>query len=80
MSAIPVTPSQTVGPFFHDCLLRDDRCEAMVGDEGGAQIRVEGRVIDGDAAPVPDASRGRTHGSATSRDRTSPVAFPATSR
>lgn len=55
MSALPVTPSQTVGPFFHDCLLRDDRCEAMVGDDGGAQIRVEGRVIDGDAAPVPDA-------------------------
>jgi protocatechuate 3,4-dioxygenase, alpha subunit len=50
-----VTPSQTVGPFFHDCLLRDDRCEAMVSDEGGAQIRVEGRVIDGDGAGVPDA-------------------------
>ena len=55
MSALPVTPSQTVGPFFHDCLLRDDRCEAMVGDEGGALIRVEGRVLDGDAAAVPDA-------------------------
>ena len=55
MSALPVTPSQTVGPFFHDCLLRDDRCEAMVSDEGAAQIRVEGRVIDGDGAGVPDA-------------------------
>lgn len=55
MSAVPVTPSQTVGPFFHDCLLRDDRCEAMVSDEGGAQIRVEGRVIDGAGAAVPDA-------------------------
>ena len=55
MSALPVTPSQTVGPFFHDCLLRDDRCEAMASDEGGAQIRVEGRVLDGDAAAVPDA-------------------------
>jgi len=55
VSALPVTPSQTVGPFFHDCLLRDDRCEAMVSDDGGAHIRVEGRVIDGDGAAVPDA-------------------------
>jgi protocatechuate 3,4-dioxygenase alpha subunit len=55
VSAFSVTPSQTVGPFFHDCLLRDDRCEAMVSDEAGSQIRVEGRVIDGDGAGVPDA-------------------------
>lgn len=55
MSALPVTPSQTVGPFFHDCLLRDDRCEAMVSAGRGAQLRVEGRVIDGDGAAVPDA-------------------------
>jgi protocatechuate 3,4-dioxygenase alpha subunit len=50
-----VTPSQTVGPFFHDCLLRDDRCEAMVGDGDRVQIRVDGCVIDGDGAGVPDA-------------------------
>jgi protocatechuate 3,4-dioxygenase alpha subunit len=55
VTALPATPSQTVGPFFHDCLLRDDRCEATVSDAGGAQIRVEGRVIDGDGAAVPDA-------------------------
>ena len=52
----PVTPSQTVGPFFHDCLLRDDvRSDMIAGKEGGAQIRVEGQVLDGDGAAVPDA-------------------------
>jgi protocatechuate 3,4-dioxygenase, alpha subunit len=50
-----VTPSQTVGPFFHDCLLRDDRCESIAGIDAGVQIHVEGRVIDGDGAGVPDA-------------------------
>ena len=55
MSALPVTPSQTVGPFFHDCLLREDRCDGKLGDEGGVQLHLEGRVIDGDGAGVPDA-------------------------
>ena len=50
-----MTPSQTVGPFFHDCLLRNDRCESMADTESGVQIHVEGRVIDGDGAGVPDA-------------------------
>ena len=54
MSARLVTPSQTVGPFFHDCLLRDDRCETRTGTEAG-EIHVVGRVIDGDGAGVPDA-------------------------
>jgi protocatechuate 3,4-dioxygenase alpha subunit len=56
MTSRPVTPSQTVGPFFHDCLLRDGaRCDTIVGNAGGAQIRVEGRVLDGDGVGVPDA-------------------------
>ena len=56
MTARPVTPSQTVGPFFHDCLLRDDtRCDTIAGRDGDTQIRVEGLVLDGDAAAVPDA-------------------------
>lgn len=55
MSVLPVTPSQTVGPFFHDCLLREDRCEEVAAADGGAQLRVEGRVIDGDGAAIPDA-------------------------
>lgn len=52
-----VTPSQTVGPFFHDCLLRNDaQCDA-IGDTSGraVPIRVSGHVLDGDRAGVPDA-------------------------
>jgi protocatechuate 3,4-dioxygenase alpha subunit len=52
-----LTASQTVGPFFHDSLMRGDaRCEVLVApDVAGPRIRVEGRVIDGDGAPVIDA-------------------------
>jgi protocatechuate 3,4-dioxygenase alpha subunit len=52
------TPSQTVGPFFHDCLLRDDaRCDAIVDASGSnPAIRIVGRVVDGDGAGVPDAA------------------------
>jgi protocatechuate 3,4-dioxygenase, alpha subunit len=52
-----LTASQTVGPFFHDCLMRDDaRCDVLATDSTeGSRIRVEGRVIDGDGAGVPDA-------------------------
>ena len=56
MTARPITPSQTVGPFFHDCMLRDDaRCDAIVAPEGEPSVRVTGRVLDGDGAGVPDA-------------------------
>jgi len=52
-----LTPSQTVGPFFHDCLLRTDAtCDALAGDvAAGQRIHVHGRVLDGDGKPVPDA-------------------------
>ena len=57
MTARPLTPTQTVGPFFHDCLMRDGaRCDALCdADTEGVRIRVEGTVRDGDGAPVPDA-------------------------
>ena len=56
MTSHPVTPSQTVGPFFHDCLLRDDaRRDTIVGRDDDTPIRVEGRVLDGAGANVPDA-------------------------
>jgi protocatechuate 3,4-dioxygenase, alpha subunit len=57
MTRLTLTASQTVGPFFHDCLMRDDaRCDVLASDSTeGTQIRVEGRVIDGDGAGVPDA-------------------------
>jgi protocatechuate 3,4-dioxygenase, alpha subunit len=50
-----VTPSQTVGPFFHIGLDRPDWADLTAGNPQGECIVVEGRVIDGDGAPVPDA-------------------------
>ena len=57
MTHLPLTASQTVGPFFHDCLMRDDAHfdELAASATAGVRIRVEGRVFDGDGAPVPDA-------------------------
>ena len=57
MTAPGLTSSQTIGPFFSGALLREDaRRNVLVGPEtDGERIRVEGRVIDGDGAPVPDA-------------------------
>jgi protocatechuate 3,4-dioxygenase, alpha subunit len=50
-----VTVSQTVGPFFHVGLvwLFSDRVGRV--DAPGRPISVQGRVLDGDGAPVPDA-------------------------
>jgi protocatechuate 3,4-dioxygenase, alpha subunit len=57
MTRLTLTASQTVGPFFHDCLMRDDaRCDVLASDSTeGTHIRIAGRVIDGDGAGVPDA-------------------------
>jgi len=57
MTRLPLTSSQTVGPFFHDAMMREDaRCDVLVSDTTeGKRIRVEGRVLDGDGAGVPDA-------------------------
>jgi protocatechuate 3,4-dioxygenase alpha subunit len=57
MRTLPLTGSQTVGPFFHDCLLRADaQCAVLAAPEmRGAHIRIAGRVLDGDGAAVPDA-------------------------
>jgi protocatechuate 3,4-dioxygenase alpha subunit len=57
-----ITPSQTVGPFFKYGLTPNgayDWNDAFTGnlvtsDASGGRIRVEGRVFDGDGAPVPD--------------------------
>jgi protocatechuate 3,4-dioxygenase, alpha subunit len=57
-----VTPSQTVGPFFHFGLTPTDyEFRGMVGDNlitpdaVGEPIRIAGRLIDGAGKPVPDA-------------------------
>jgi protocatechuate 3,4-dioxygenase alpha subunit len=57
MTNVTLTSSQTVGPFFHDCLLREDaRRNVLAPPEAlGERIRIEGRVFDGDGAGVPDA-------------------------
>src|SRR5438067_1483847 len=49
------TPSQTVGPFFSLGLDRPDWNDLTVGNPQGERIVIEGRVLDGDGAPVPDA-------------------------
>ena len=49
------TPSQTVGPFFSigfDWMHVTDLAKPQVA---GERVSVEGRVLDGDGLPVPDA-------------------------
>jgi protocatechuate 3,4-dioxygenase alpha subunit len=58
-----ITPSQTVGPFFKYGLTpngqydwNDAFTNSLVTPEtSGERIRVQGRVLDGDGAPVTDA-------------------------
>ena len=67
-SGTGITPSQTVGPFFHDALLDEDRTRLVPDNHVGA-TRIRGRVFDGAGEPVPDAmveiwqadSEGRYH-------------------
>lgn len=78
MTSYGLTPAQTVGPFFSDCLLRPDaqRNTLVTPTTTGERIRIEGRVTDGDGRPVPDAmieiwqanAHGRYHHPADRRD------------
>lgn len=50
-----LTPSQTVGPYFR-IGLDWPQANRLVSEEfAGDRIQVQGRVLDGDGAPVPDA-------------------------
>jgi protocatechuate 3,4-dioxygenase alpha subunit len=49
------TPSQTVGPFFHLGLARPEWGDLTTGNPTGERITIEGRILDGDGSPVPDA-------------------------
>jgi protocatechuate 3,4-dioxygenase, alpha subunit len=57
-----ITPSQTVGPFFKYGLTPNGLYEwndaftanLVTPDTSGERVRIEGRVFDGDGAPVPD--------------------------
>lgn len=57
MTRYPQTPSQTVGPFFHDGLLDADGTVDELDPVGvaGTPIVIAGRIFDGDGAPVEDA-------------------------
>ena len=48
------TPSQTVGPFFHDAL-RYEAGHELVPEGCEGSFVLSGRVLDGNADPVPDA-------------------------
>ena len=51
---LPVTPSQTIGPFFAVGLIWADGSGVVAEGTPGA-VRVGGRVTDGAGQPVPDA-------------------------
>lgn len=51
----PLTPSQTVGPFFHRALLHEGWNDLAARGAKGERVVIEGRVLDGDGAPVSDA-------------------------
>jgi protocatechuate 3,4-dioxygenase, alpha subunit len=55
-TTLGLTPTQTVGPFFLECLLREDMRRNVLRrpETEGVPIRIEGHLYDGDHAPVPD--------------------------
>jgi protocatechuate 3,4-dioxygenase alpha subunit len=53
--SLQATTSQTVGPFFSIGLTRLNRDNLAGPDISGERVSVEGRVLDGDGKPVPDA-------------------------
>lgn len=59
---MPITPSATVGPYFLYGLVPSYyggsdlvTNNLVTPDVTGERIRIEGRVLDGDGAPIPDA-------------------------
>jgi protocatechuate 3,4-dioxygenase alpha subunit len=51
----PATTSQTVGPFFAIGLNRLKKTDLLGQGVSGDRISIEGRVLDGNGKPVPDA-------------------------
>jgi len=49
------TPSQTIGPFFRPSLIDEAGANLVRKETRGDRVSIEGRVIDGDGAPVTDA-------------------------
>jgi protocatechuate 3,4-dioxygenase alpha subunit len=53
--SLQATTSQTVGPFFSLGLTRLNRDNLAGPGVSGERVSIEGRVLDGDGKPVPDA-------------------------
>ncbi len=53
--SLQATTSQTVGPFFKIGLQWLNRDNLAGEGVSGERIKIQGRVLDGDGAPVPDA-------------------------
>jgi protocatechuate 3,4-dioxygenase alpha subunit len=51
---LPVTPSQTIGPFFAVALIWPDGPEVVADGTPGA-VWIGGQVLDGAGDPIPDA-------------------------
>ncbi|MGC1258783.1 MAG: protocatechuate 3,4-dioxygenase subunit alpha [Candidatus Acidiferrales bacterium] len=49
------TTSQTVGPFFTIGFTRMNRSELAGAGVSGERVAIEGRMVDGDGVPIPDA-------------------------
>jgi protocatechuate 3,4-dioxygenase, alpha subunit len=49
------TPSQTIGPFFHEALRWKDPGKVAFGKGGGERVVITGRMTDGSGQPVGDA-------------------------
>ena len=54
MTRLPLTPSQTVGPFLHIALVWEDGADVVRADATNA-VWLRGQVYDGAGAPLPDA-------------------------
>jgi len=61
------TPSQTIGPFFHDALLERDLTE-LVSPGHPQAVRISGVVYDGAGEPVTDAMVEISHAGPISSD------------
>ncbi len=55
LTELGLTTTQTVGPFFERALLGDLLNVVVRPETEGERIRIEGRLLDGDGNPVPDA-------------------------
>ncbi|HWJ41722.1 MAG TPA: protocatechuate 3,4-dioxygenase subunit alpha [Candidatus Limnocylindrales bacterium] len=49
------TPSQTIGPFFKPAMIQSGQESLVTSKSRGERVTLEGRVLDGEAAPVSDA-------------------------